>query len=545
MKYKNFKDVKSWKNLQNRFLKLKNCDVRNLFTSNKNRFKEFSINFLDKMIFDYSKNIIDSRAMNILFKLAEEIGIVQEIKKMFSGSKINETENNSVLHVSLRNYKNKNGFLKDKNTELEIKKCFDKMKNFSIKVINGIWKGCTNKKITDIVNIGIGGSELGPQMINNALKDYKNHLNIHYISNIDNTNLKDVLDKINLETSLFLIVSKTFTTTETIVNANSIKKCFIKKFNNKNFINKHFFAISNNVKNSINFGICKKNIFKIFSWVGGRYSVWSSVGLSIMLSIGHKNFFKFLEGANKMDNHFYKKKINKNIPIILALISFWYNFFFNSATEVILTYSNRLNKFTSYIQQLNMESNGKNCDRNGKRITYNTSQIIWGGTGTNCQHSFFQLLHQGTRLVPCDFVAFVNGYDKKFEKHNIILLSNFFAQTKSLFFGNCDPFYRNKENIKKHCDKFYKKFYGNIPSNSIMFKKLDPISLGILVAMYEHKVFVQGIILNIFSFDQWGVELGKTLSNDIYNVLKMNNHKDYKYDSSTNGLLNYYNSWKE
>ncbi|WP_343154764.1 glucose-6-phosphate isomerase [Buchnera aphidicola (Pseudoregma panicola)] len=541
-----FNKKKYFKMLHKNFKKIKNLHIKDFFLHDKNRFDKFSINFMDIMVLDYSKNIINDETMKFLFKFAKEIKIKKEIKKMFLGKKINKTENSSVLHIALRKPCNSNFFLNKKNIMIKIKNCLKKMKNFSENVINGKIRGFTNKKITDIVNIGIGGSELGPKMVNNALKDYKNHLKIHYLSNIDNNNLIDVLNKISLDTSLFFIISKTFTTYETIKNAKSIKKYFNKKFYNNNFFYKHFYAISNNKKEVIKFGINKKNIFKIFKWTGGRYSVWSSVGLSIMLSIGYKNFLKFLDGANKMDNHFYETRYNKNIPVILSLISFWYNIFFNADTEAVLAYSDRLSKFTKYVQQLNMESNGKNVDKNGKNILYNTSQIIWGGVGTNCQHSFFQLLHQGTRFVPCDFISFVNNNNKIFCEHNINLLSNFFAQTKTLAFGKKTL----KKNIKKieYCKKnlkLYKKFLGNIPSNTILFKNIDPESIGALLSMYEHKIFVQGIILNIFSFDQWGVELGKSLSNIIYEHLKKNKKINHKYDSSTSGLIKYYKKWKK
>ncbi|XAJ76194.1 glucose-6-phosphate isomerase [Buchnera aphidicola (Ceratoglyphina bambusae)] len=543
-----YKNYKYYKKLLNNFKYMKNVHMKDLFLNSKNRFKKFSINFKDYLLLDYSKNIVDNNTMYNLFKFAEEINIYDEILKMFSGEKINETENNSVLHIALRNLRNIPIFVDKKNVMHEINLCLKKMKKFSNNVINGAWRGCTNKKIKNIINIGIGGSELGPKMVNYALKDYKNHLNIYYLSNVDNNNLIDILNNIDIESSLFLIVSKTFSTSETIVNSNSIKKYFLKKFNNKDFIANHFCAISNNTNASIKFGIRKENIFKIFDWIGGRYSVWSSVGLSVMLSIGYKNFKKFLAGANKMDVHFCNKSYNKNIPIILALLSFWYIFFFNTSTEAVLTYNNRLSKFYNYLQQLNMESNGKNIDKNGKRVSYNTCPIIWGGTGTNCQHSFFQLLHQGTRLIPCDFIAFVNNFSNLFYNHNLHLLSNFFAQTQALSFGD-SVLSKNLKNDffnirKKDNYLFHKKFFGNIPSNSILFKKLDPYSLGLLLSLYEHKTFVQGVIFNIFSFDQWGVELGKTLSNNIYNMLKKNNDINYKYDSSTNGLINFYKKWK-
>ncbi|WP_343189929.1 glucose-6-phosphate isomerase [Buchnera aphidicola (Astegopteryx bambusae)] len=537
MVYKIFEKNKYFGDLCNNFEKIKNFDIKDFFINNNNRFNEFSINFMDILIFDYSKNIIDKNTIFYLLKFIKEMKIQSEINKMFSGQKINKTENSAVLHTVLRKPENFNSSLNNLNINLEVKQSLKKMKNFSYNVINGTLKGCTGKKITDVINVGIGGSELGPKLVNNFLKDYRNNLKIHYLSNVDNNNLIDILKKINLETSLFLIVSKTFTTSETITNANSIKECFIKKFGGEKNIFRHFYAISNSINNPIKFGISKENIFKIFNWVGGRYSIWSSVGLSTMLSIGYKNFKKFLYGAHIMDMHFLHEKYSKNIPILLAVISFWYNIFFDVETEVILSYSTRLKNFVDYLQQLSMESNGKNVDRNGKEILYNTSQIIWGGVGTNCQHSFFQLLHQGTRFVSCDFISFVNNFHNSFANHNINLLSNFFAQTKALAFG--------KKFSKKNNNIFYKKFFGNIPSNSIMFRKIDPVSIGILLSMYEHKIFVQGVLLNIFSFDQWGVELGKSVFKKIYKCLKRNKRINYTYDSSTYGLIKYYKKWKK
>lgn len=547
MKNINPTHTKSWQELQKHFDKMKNISIASLFKQDTNRFNKFSINFLDQILVDFSKNNINEITLKKLINLAKEMDIKNAIKNMFDGKKINKTENNSVLHTALRNISNKPIVINNHNIMIEINLMLNKMKNFSEKIINGYWKGYNGHQITDIVNIGIGGSYLGPNMVTEALRPYKNHLNIHFISNIDGTNIIEILKKIKPENTIFLISSKTFTTKETITNANSIKKWFFSKIQySKHVMEKHFIGISANTNEVIKFGINKNNIFNFWDWVGGRYSLWSSIGLVIMLSIGYENFYMLLKGAYTMDQHFLHTSIKKNIPIILALIGIWYNNFFCLETEAVLVYDQYMHKFISYLQQSNMESNGKSIDRNGERINYQTGPIIWGGIGTNAQHSFYQLLHQGTKIVPCDFIAPINTHNPiNNNNHHIQLISNFFAQTKALAFGKSyemfekefDKYTTNKKFFKKNIA--YRTFEGNRPTNSILIRKIDPFNLGALISLYEHKIFTQGVILNIFSFDQWGVELGKEITNSIQ--LNLNTKKNVcHYDDSTNGLINFY-----
>lgn len=539
--------TKSWQELQKHFEKIKNISISDLFDQDENRFNKFSINFLDQILVDFSKNNINEITLKKLINLAKEMDVKNAIKNMFNGKKINKTENNPVLHTALRNITNKPIFINNHNIMIEINLMLNKMKDFSEKIINGYWKGYDGNQITDIVNIGIGGSYLGPNMVTEALRPYKNHLNIHFISNIDGTNIVEILKKIKPENTIFLISSKTFTTKETITNANSVKKWFFSKIKYSKYVmEKHFIGISANTNEVIKFGINKNNIFNLWSWVGGRYSLWSSIGLVIMLSIGYKNFYMLLKGAYTMDQHFLNTSIKKNIPIILALIGIWYNNFFCLETEAVLIYDQYMHKFISYLQQSNMESNGKSIDRNGRKINYQTGPIIWGGIGTNAQHSFYQLLHQGTKIVPCDFIAPINTHNPiNNHDHHIQLISNFFAQTKALAFGKSyeivekefNKFKTNKNFLKNNIS--YKTFEGNRPTNSILIRKIDPFNLGALISLYEHKIFIQGTILNIFSFDQWGVELGKELTDNIQ--VNLNTKKSvYHYDSSTNGLINFY-----
>ncbi|MCU4137233.1 glucose-6-phosphate isomerase [Buchnera aphidicola (Sitobion miscanthi)] len=547
MKNINFNETKSYQDLKNHFNKIKNTHLRDLFANDLNRFKKFSIVFENEMLIDFSKNRINDETLIYLLNLAKETDVKSGIKLMFSGAKINQTEDRAVLHIALRNRSNRPIMVNNSNVMLEINNSLEKMKNFSNCVINGQWKGYTGKSISDIVNIGIGGSDLGPYMVSEALRPYKNHLNMHFVSNIDGTHLIEVLKKINPERTIFLIASKTFTTDETITNAYSAKKWFLHHAKDINALEKHFFASSANIKNALNFGININNIFKFWDWVGGRFSLWSSAGLSIILSIGFDNFEKFLDGAHSMDNHFYNSNYNENIPILLALISIWYTNFFNSETEAIFPYDQYMHRFSAYFQQSNMESNGKSIDRNGKKITYQTGPIIWGEPGTNGQHAFYQLIHQGTKLIPCDFIASVFSHNN-LDNHHIKLVSNFFAQTQALAFGQSRDdcidesklLKKNKNNSSKILP--FKICKGNQPTNSILIRKITPYTLGALISLYEHKIFVQGYILNIFSFDQWGVEIGKKLSKNIYNYL----HGDIKnqfYDSSTEGLIKFYKSF--
>lgn len=546
MKNINPTKTKAWKSLKKHFEKIKNTSISSLFKEDPDRFKKFSIIFLDQMLVDFSKNKINSDTFKKLINLAKETDIKNAIKYMFIGKKINKTENNAVLHIALRNISNNPIFLDKKNVMIEVNKVLNKMKVFSENVINGQWRGCKGHKITDIVNIGIGGSDLGPYMVTEALFPYKNHLKIHFVSNVDGTHIQETLKHLNPLKTIFLISSKTFKTQETMTNAYSAKKWFLSKVIKG--LDNHFIAISCNQSEAIKFGINKNNIFKFWNWVGGRYSLWSSIGLIIMLSIGYENFMLLLKGAHEMDKHFLNSPIEKNIPIILALISTWYNNFFCLETEAVLVYDQYMHRFAAYLQQSNMESNGKYIDRNGKKVNYQTGQIIWGEPGTNGQHAFYQLIHQGTKIIPCDFIASINTHNP-IGDHHIKLISNFFAQTEALAFGKS---YRlvKKEFIKNGMDINllkniipYKVFEGDRPTNSILIKEINPFNLGSLIALYEHKIFTQGIILNIFSFDQWGVELGKQLANNIQTEL-IKNSIIHNHDSSTNGLINFYKSFK-
>ncbi|QCI20691.1 glucose-6-phosphate isomerase [Buchnera aphidicola (Brachycaudus cardui)] len=547
MKNINFNNTQSYKDLKNHFKKIKNVHLRDLFSSDINRFKKFSILFKNQILIDFSKNRINDNTLMYLLNLARETNVKSVIKEMFSGVKINQTEDRSVLHIALRNRSNMPIIVNNSNIMLEINAVLEKMKYFSNDVISGKWKGYTGKTISDIVNIGIGGSDLGPYMVTEALKAYKNHLNMHYVSNIDGTHISEVLKKIDPETTLFLIASKTFTTDETITNASSAKKWFLHYAKDVNTLDKHFFALSANVKNALNFGIHINNIFKFWDWVGGRFSLWSAAGLSIILSIGFNNFEKFLDGAHDMDNHFYDSDYDKNIPILLALISIWYANFFGSETEAILPYDQYMHRFSAYFQQSNMESNGKSINRNGEKISYHTGPIIWGEPGTNGQHAFYQLMHQGTKLIPCDFIAPVLSHNN-LGNHHIKLISNFLAQTQALAFGKSKNEVLNELLLSSKDRASINKilpFYiceGNRPTNSILIRKINPYNLGALISLYEHKIFVQGYILNIYSFDQWGVEIGKKLSQNIFSHLN-NNIPDKDYDSSTKGLIHFYKSF--
>ncbi|MGK2897034.1 MAG: glucose-6-phosphate isomerase [Candidatus Makana argininalis] len=531
----------SWKKLNTHFKCMKNINIKDLFLQDENRFLKFSKIFKNNILIDYSKNCITSTTLNILINLSHECYLKESILYMFQGQYINKTENRAVLHIALRNRFNIPININNNNIMLNINLILSKMKKFCNKVIIGKWKGYTNKSITDIVNIGIGGSYLGPYMVNESLKYYKNHLNIHYISNIDGTNFIEVIKNLNPETTMFLIASKTFTTEETMTNANSALCWFMSFAIKKKYINQHFIALSSNKTLVNQFGINTKNMFEIWDWVGGRYSIWSSIGLSIALSIGFENFEKMLNGAHDMDIHFLNTKLNENIPVILALIGIWYNNFYNFETEAILPYDQYMHRFPSYFQQVNMESNGKYIDRNGNFINYQTGPIIWGESGTNGQHSFYQLIHQGTKIIPCDFIAPALSHNK-ISIHHEKLLSNFFAQTKALAFGNKLNIKNYKNNNKKktvniNLDKF-KYFEGNRPTNSILLSEINPYNLGALIALYEHKIFTQGILFNIYSFDQWGVELGKKLSNKIFKTI--NNNKNINNNYKNSNLINFY-----
>lgn len=538
----------SWKKLKKHRKSLENIHMKNLFEQNQNRFEEFSIMF-DDMLIDYSKNIINEETMEILFKLAKECKLTDAIKSMFNGEKINVTENRAVMHTALRNKSGRSIIIDGKNVAPEIKAVKTRMKRFCNQVISGSWKGYSGKTITDIVNIGIGGSDLGPVMVTEALKPYKTRLDLHFVSNVDASNIAEVLKGLDAERTLFLIASKTFTTQETMTNAFTARDFFLSHAKNESHISKHFIALSTNEKEVVKFGIAPENMFEFWDWVGGRYSLTSAIGLSIALAIGYDNFEDLLTGFHKMDQHFEKTKFNKNIPVILALIGIWYTNFWDAASEAILPYDQYLHRFAAYFQQGNMESNGKCIDRNGQQLKYDSGPIIWGEPGTNGQHAFYQLIHQGTRVIPCDFIAPAISHNP-IRNHHTLLLSNFFAQTQALMKG------KTKEDVIAESERSglqkddymplvpFKTFSGNKPTNSILVKKIDPETLGKLIAMYEHKIFVQGIIWNIYSFDQWGVELGKQLASKIVPELNENTSTS-AFDASTNGLINTWKKMKE
>ena len=528
--------TESWKKLQEHFKEMKHVQIKELFQEDPERFEKYSF-ALQEIVCDVSKNIVTDKTLRLLLELANECELDKAIKAMFSGDVINGTEGRSVLHTALRDFSGKPVRSEGKDVMPEVKKEWEHMKAFCNKVHKGEWKGYSGKKIKYIVNIGIGGSDLGPVMVTEALKPYwKKDIQPYFVSNIDGTDLAEVLKKITPEETLFLIASKTFTTQETMTNALSARKWFLKTAKEKKAVAKHFVALSTNEKGVEEFGIDKENMFVFWDWVGGRYSLWSAIGLSIALTIGYDNFEQLLKGAYETDNHFKEKSFEKNIPVLIAMISVWYINFFGAQSEAILPYDQYMHRFPAYFQQGNMESNGKHMDRNGKKVTYSTGPVIWGEPGTNGQHAFYQLLHQGTPVIPCDFIAPAISHNPMGDHHKI-LLSNFFAQTEALMNG------KSKEELKqeKVPDALipFKEFDGNKPTNSFLITKITPFTLGEMIAMYEHKIFVQGIVWNIYSFDQWGVELGKQLAKSILPQLE-NNDEITSHDSSTNGLINLY-----
>lgn len=531
----------SWKALDEHFGD-NDFDLRSLFQYNPNRFSEFSLQ-RDNFLFDYSKNLIDARTKELLLNLAEECQLKDAIAKMFSGDKINETEGRAVLHTALRDFSDREILVDGENIKPQIKRVLDHMKTFSESIISGAHKGFSRKEITDVVNIGIGGSDLGPVMVVSALKHFKTRLNVHFVSNVDGNHIAEVVKNLNPETTLFIIASKTFTTQETMTNANSAKDWFLKAGKQED-VAKHFVALSTNVQAVKDFGIAEENIFEFWDWVGGRYSLWSAIGLSIVLSVGYENFEQLLRGAYDTDQHFQTADFSENVPVLMGLLGIWYRNFYAATSYAILPYSQYLDRFAAYLQQGDMESNGKCVDRNGEFVEYETGPIIWGEPGTNGQHAFYQLIHQGTELIPADFIAYAKS-PNKVSDHQDKLLANFFAQTKALAFGKTEEEVEEElKNSGKSDEEIdfllnYKVFHGNTPTNSILFKELTPFSLGQLIAMYEHKIFVQGVIWNIFSFDQFGVELGKVLANKILPELE-SNEPISSHDSSTNGLINYY-----
>ncbi|EJF7712076.1 MULTISPECIES: glucose-6-phosphate isomerase [Providencia] len=538
----------AWRALEQHFAQMKNVHMRDLFAQDKDRFTHFSATFDGQILVDFSKNRITQETLKHLLALAKETELESAINSMFQGEKINRTEDRAVLHTALRNRDNTPVYVDGKDVMPEVNAVLDKMQQFSQRIISGDWKGYTGKAITDVVNIGIGGSDLGPFMVTEALRPYKNHLNMHFVSNVDGTQIAETLKKLNPETTLFLIASKTFTTQETMTNAHSARDWFLAAAKDESQVAKHFVALSTNSEEVAKFGIDTNNMFEFWDWVGGRYSLWSAIGLSIILSVGFDNFVQLLSGAHAMDKHFTQTPLEKNIPVLLGLIGIWYNNFFEAETEAILPYDQYMHRFAAYFQQGNMESNGKYIGRDGKPVTYQTGPIIWGEPGTNGQHAFYQLIHQGTKMIPCDFIAPAVTHNPLGDHHEK-LLSNFFAQTEALAFGktrevvDAEFAAQGKSVADMEYVAPYKVFEGNRPTNSILLKEVTPYSLGALIAMYEHKIFTQGAILNIFTFDQWGVELGKQLASRILPELE-NSDTVSSHDSSTNGLINSYKAWR-
>ena len=537
--------TQAWKALNNHFAQ-NDFELRTLFQYNPERFNQFSVK-RENYLFDFSKNLIDEKTFSLLQDLAAECHLKSAIEAMFSGEKINETEGRAVLHTALRDFSDQEILVDGENIKPKIKKVLDQMKTFSDKIISGEHKGFSDKEITDVVNIGIGGSDLGPVMVCSALKHFKTRLNVHFVSNVDGNHLAETIKNLDPETTLFIIASKTFTTQETMTNAASAKDWFLKSGKQED-VAKHFVALSTNVESGKKFGIDEENIFEFWDWVGGRYSLWSAIGLSISLAVGYENFEQLLKGANESDIHFQTADFKENVPVLMGLLGIWYRNFFDAGTYAVLPYSQYLDRFAAYLQQGDMESNGKCVDRNGNFVEYETGPIIWGEPGTNGQHAFYQLIHQGTELIPADFIAYVKSCNDV-SNHQDILLANFFAQTEALAFGKNEEEVRaefkkagtSEEDIERLTN--YKVFHGNTPTNSLLINELTPFSLGQLIALYEHKIFVQGIIWNVFSFDQFGVELGKVLASKVLSELE---NKDLinSHDSSTNGLMNYFKDKK-
>ncbi|MEJ8844644.1 glucose-6-phosphate isomerase [Lacibacter sp. H375] len=531
----------AWQQLTAHAAQMKKVHMRDLFKADADRFKKFST-CENELVFDYSKNIITEETVQLLLQLADECKVKEAIDKMFGGDVINHTEKRAVLHTALRNFSTKEVLVDGKNVMPDIKRVLEQMKNFCGNIHSGEWKGYTGKKIKYIVNIGIGGSDLGPVMITEALKPYwVDGIETYFVSNVDGTHIAETLKKVTPDETLFLVASKTFTTQETMTNAHSARNWFLQHAKDEAHVAKHFAALSTNEKDVVKFGIDKANMFEFWDWVGGRYSLWSAIGLSIALTIGYNNFEELLKGAFQADEHFKTESFDKNIPVIMALLGIWYVNFFDAKSEAILPYDQYLHRFAAYFQQGNMESNGKYVDRSGNKVGYSTGPIIWGEPGTNGQHSFYQLIHQGTHLIPADFIAPAISHNP-LSDHHPKLMSNFFAQTEALMNG------KSKEEVIAEGVKEelipYKVFEGNRPTNSILLKKITPFTLGELVALYEHKIFVQGVIWNVYSFDQWGVELGKQLANKILPELT-DDAAVSSHDASTNALINLYKNFRK
>ncbi|WP_291870189.1 glucose-6-phosphate isomerase [Maribacter sp.] len=531
-------ETKAWKKLTEHFKATKNTTLKELFANKASRALDYTIHWEDFLV-DFSKNRMSQETLDLLLDLAKEVELKDAIDKYFTGDIINETEGRAVLHTALRAKKTDSVLVNGKNVIPEVYKVKEHIKSFTETIISGEAKGYTGKAFTDVVNIGIGGSDLGPAMVTEALKFYKNHLKLHFVSNVDGDHVHEVLRELNPETTLFVIVSKTFTTQETLSNATTIKKWFLKHGKQED-IAKHFAAVSTNAEKIAEFGISADNVFPMWDWVGGRFSLWSAVGLSVALAVGYHNFDALLQGANDMDEHFKNEKFEKNIPVVLALLSVWYNNFYGADTEAIIPYTQYLSRFSAYLQQGIMESNGKSVDRQGNTVDYQTGTIIWGEPGTNSQHAFFQLIHQGTKLIPADFIGYKESLYGEADHHNK-LMANFFAQTEALMNGKTSEEVKTELESKNlsalEIEKLlpFKVFSGNKPTNTMLIEKLTPKSLGALIAMYEHKIFVQGVIWNIFSYDQWGVELGKQLAGTILNDIEGSDIA--KHDTSTLQLL--------
>lgn len=541
--------TQAWKQLSEHYRSMKDQSMRDLFAQDPERFQKFTICF-ENILLDYSKNLINEQTLPLLRQLAQEVNLSQAQEAMRSGQKINKTENRAVFHIALRNQSGQAMPVDGQDVMPEVKQVLAQMESFSQDIINGNWKGYTGKAIQDIVNIGIGGSDLGPLMVSEALKPYqKEHIRLHFVSNVDGTHIAETLKKINPETTLFIIASKSFTTQETMTNAQSARQWFLEAASSEEHIKKHFVALSTNREAVMAFGIDPQNMFQFWDWVGGRYSLWSAIGLPIACGIGFDNFQDLLAGAHAMDQHFFEAPAEENMPLTLALLGIWYTNFFEAESEAILPYDQYLHRFAAYFQQGNMESNGKSVDRNGKPVSYATGPIIWGEPGTNGQHAFYQLIHQGTRLIPCDFMAPAISQNP-IGDHHPKLLANFFAQTEALMKGKSESEAQEElQEAGKSEEEItnllpFKIFDGNRPTNSLLFKKLDPRTLGSLIALYEHKIFVQGVIWNIFSFDQWGVELGKQLAKTILPELEGDTLVD-NHDSSTNGLINAFKTMRK
>jgi len=539
-------ETKAWKKLEAHYQQMKTVHLRELFAQDPDRFTSFS-NCIEDIVIDYSKNIITKETVSLLLELAEEARLPEAIEAMFKGEKINQTENRAVWHVALRNCFDHPMVMDGKDVMPDVQRVLAQMKTTCEQIHSGTWKGYTGKKITQIVNIGIGGSDLGPVMVTEALRPYwVEGMEVFFVSNVDGTHIAETLKKVKPEEALFLIASKTFTTQETMTNAHTARNWFLQHAKEEAHIARHFAALSTNEKEVVKFGIDKANMFEFWDWVGGRYSLWSAIGLSIALTIGYDHFDALLRGAYTVDEHFRATSLDKNIPVTLALIGIWYTNFFNAESEAILPYDQYMHRFAAYFQQGNMESNGKYVDRNGKKVRYQTGPIIWGEPGTNGQHAFYQLIHQGTRLIPCDFIAPAVSHNTIGDHHQK-LMSNYFAQTEALMNGKTaeevEAELASMPEEKRSALLPFKVFEGNRPTNSILVKKITPFTLGGLIAIYEHKIFTQGVIWNIFSFDQWGVELGKQLASKILPELETN-EKVHSHDSSTNGLINAYKSMK-